>query len=165
MTNQHIIDSAFDAQKKWFNEGNTRSIAPRLAALEKFKATIIAHKSEIYAALDQDLGKTPEIVDLAEIGAVIDEIDATLEGLDKWAADEVVPLSGMFEGSEGRICHEPYGVCYIIGPFNYPFNLTLTPLVGAIAAGNTAILKPSEATPETSKVIKKSLSKPLLLNM
>ncbi|WP_416414281.1 NAD(P)-dependent benzaldehyde dehydrogenase MdlD [Pantoea sp. App145] len=155
MTNQQIIDSTFDAQKAWFLKGHTRSISRRSTALEQLKKIILNHKPDIYAALESDLGKTPDVVDLAEIGAVIDEIDVTITELNKWAEDEVFPLTGLFADSEGRICPEPYGVCYIIGPFNYPFNLTLTPLVGAIAAGNTAILKPSEATPETSHVIKK----------
>lgn len=153
------IDSVFNAQKKWFHSGYTLNIADRLKALARLKDMILEHKMDIYSALENDLGKTADIVDLAEIGAVLDEIDVTLAELDKWVEDEVIPLTGIMGGSQGKICHEPYGVCYIIGPFNYPFNLTITPLVGAIAAGNTAILKPSEATPKTSGVIKKIIEK------
>ena len=154
MSTEQAINDIFSAQKQWFQAGNTRDIAVRMAALRKFRQVILANKPAIYAALENDLGKTPEIVDLAEIGAVIEEIDSMLAGLPEWSQDQVFPLQGTLEGSEGRIRAEPYGVSYIIGPFNYPFNLTLTPLAGIIAAGNTAILKPSEATPATSAVIR-----------
>ncbi|WP_241607613.1 NAD(P)-dependent benzaldehyde dehydrogenase MdlD [Rosenbergiella australiborealis] len=159
MTIQTIIDQTFDAQKKAFLSGKTADVSTRLTLLERFKRVILEHKQEIYQALDSDLGKTPDIIDMAEIGAVTEEIDVMLENLATWTVDEVFPLTGAFEGSEGRIRAEPYGVVYIIGPFNYPFNLTLTPLIGAIAAGNTAILKPSESTPATSAVIKKVVEK------
>lgn len=155
MNSENAIDDIFKQQKAWFYAGKTRDLAVRLAALRKLKEVIFQHRQHIYTALKSDLGKTPEIVDRVEIGAVVEEIDSALEGLAQWARDDVFMLSGTLAGSEGRICREPFGVCYVIGPFNYPFNLTLTPLVGAIAAGNTAILKPSEATPETSKIIKK----------
>ena len=153
MNSENAIDDIFKQQKAWFYAGKTRDLAVRLAALRKLKEVIFQHRQHIYTALKSDLGKTPEIVDRVEIGAVVEEIDSALEGLAQWARDDVFMLSGTLAGSEGRICREPFGVCYVIGPFNYPFNLTLTPLVGAIAAGNTAILKPSEATPETSKII------------
>ncbi|WKX27930.1 NAD(P)-dependent benzaldehyde dehydrogenase MdlD [Tatumella ptyseos] len=155
MTIQTVIDQAFAAQKKAFLTGKTTSIEGRLANLRRFKQAILTNKEAIYQALDSDLGKTPDVVDMAEIGAVTEEIDVMLENLATWAQDDVFPLAGHFTGSEGRIRAEPYGLTYIIGPFNYPFNLTLTPLVGAIAAGNTAILKPSESTPATSAIIKK----------
>ena len=159
MTIQTTIDNAFAAQKSAFLSGKTTEIAYRLENLKRFKQVILEHKEEIYQALDSDLGKTPEIVDMAEIGAVTEEIDAMLDNLAQWSQDEVFPLTGAFAGSEGRIRAEPYGLTYIIGPFNYPFNLTLTPLIGAIAAGNTAILKPSESTPATSAIIKKVVEK------
>lgn len=155
MTIRSVIDQAFDKQKESFLIGKTSNIDSRLASLRRFRQVILDNKEGIYQALDRDLGKTPEIVDMAEIGAVIDEIDIMLDNLADWVQDDVFPLSGKFAGSEGRIHAEPYGLTYIVGPFNYPFNLTLTPLVGAIAAGNTAILKPSESTPATSAIIKK----------
>ena len=140
MSTEQAINDIFSAQKQWFQAGNTRDIAVRMAALRKFRQVILANKPAIYAALENDLGKTPEIVDLAEISAVIEEIDSMLAGLPEWSQDQVFPLQGTLEGSEGRIRAEPYGVSYIIGPFNYPFNLTLTPLAGIISACNTAIL-------------------------
>lgn len=154
MVNQRGITECFNNQKTAFLAGKTQSIEGRIAALRRLKQVILDNREAIHRALESDLGKTPDIVDLAEIGAVTHEIDGVLAGLAEWAEDEVFPLTGFLAGSEGRICAEPYGVCYIIGPFNYPFNLALTPLVGAIAAGNTAIVKPSEATPATSAVIK-----------
>lgn len=154
MSTEQTINDIFAAQKQWFQAGNTRDITVRMAALRKLRQVILDNKPAIYAALESDLGKTPEIVDLAEIGAVVEEIDSMLAGLPEWSKDQVFPLEGTLAGSQGRIRAEPYGVSYVIGPFNYPFNLTLTPLAGIIAAGNTAILKPSEATPATSAVIR-----------
>ncbi len=154
MSTEQTINDIFAAQKQWFQTGNTRDIEVRMQALRKLRQVILNNKPAIYAALESDLGKTPEIVDLAEIGAVVEEIDSMLAGLPEWSQDQVFPLEGTLAGSEGRIRAEPYGVSYVIGPFNYPFNLTLTPLAGIIAAGNTAILKPSEATPATSAVIR-----------
>jgi aldehyde dehydrogenase (NAD+) len=104
------------------------------------------------------LGKTREVVDLAEIGEVLHEVDFALAHLDDWAAPQAVPTPDLIAPSECYVVQEPYGVTYIIGPFNYPVNLTLTPLVGAIVGGNTCIVKPSETTPETSAVIEKIIS-------
>lgn len=158
MSDLHKIESAFNLQKKFFLSQATRSVESRKHYLNALKESLERNKAEIHDALAKDLGKTPEIVDLAESGAVIEEIDAVLAGLDQWTQDEHRELGGFLAPSKGIIRHEPYGVVYIIGPFNYPLNLTLTPLIGAIAAGNTAILKPSEGTPNTSAVIEKIIA-------
>ena len=118
MTIQAVIDQAFAAQKEAFLSGKTRDVEGRLANLRRFKQAILDNKLAIYQALDSDLGKTPEVVDMAEICAVTEEIDAMLENLSTWAQDDVFPLTGHFAGSEGRIRAEPYGLTYIIGPFN-----------------------------------------------
>lgn len=99
-----------------------------------------------------------DIVDLAEIGEVIHEIDFALEHLDEWAEPVEVPTPEIIAPSRCYVSQEPFGVSYIIGPFNYPVNLTLTPLIGAIVGGNTCIVKPSETIPETSAVLAKIIS-------
>ncbi|HBS77192.1 MAG: aldehyde dehydrogenase family protein [Pseudomonas sp.] len=147
------IQEIFARQRVCFNSRTTRSAEFRKENLVKLKKSILEHKHLLYAALEADLGKTMEIVDLAEIGGVIHEIDFALEHLDKWMEPEKVPTDDIVAPSNCFVTHEPFGVTYIIGPFNYPVNLTLTPLVGAIMGGNTCIIKPSDTTPETSAVL------------
>jgi aldehyde dehydrogenase (NAD+) len=152
------IDVRFAAQKAFFASRATYDIAYRKQALERLKDAVIKNREHLYAALAADLGKTREVVDLAEIGEVLHEVDFALAHLDEWAAPQAVPTPDLIAPSECYVVQEPYGVTYIIGPFNYPVNLTLTPLVGAIVGGNTCIVKPSETTPETSAVIEKIIS-------
>jgi aldehyde dehydrogenase (NAD+) len=152
------IDAQFAAQKAYFASRATYDIGYRKQALERLKAAVIKNRELLYAALAADLGKTREVVDLAEIGEVLHEVDFALAHLDDWVTPQAVPTPDLIAPSECYVVQEPYGVTYIIGPFNYPVNLTLTPLVGAIVGGNTCIVKPSETTPETSAVIEKIIS-------
>nr|WP_172693275.1 aldehyde dehydrogenase family protein [Pseudomonas fluorescens]AWH58712.1 Putative benzaldehyde dehydrogenase [Pseudomonas fluorescens] len=147
------IQGIFSSQREYFASRATRSADFRKKSLIKLKEAVLDHKELLYKALEEDLGKTREVVDLAEIGEVIHEIDFALEHLDAWMAPEQVPTTEIVAPSTCYVTHEPFGVTYIIGPFNYPVNLTLTPLVGAIVGGNTCIIKPSETTPETSAVL------------
>ncbi|OCR22056.1 aldehyde dehydrogenase [Pseudomonas syringae] len=154
----HTIDAIFARQKAFFASRQTYDIAFRKQSLERLKQAVLDNRELLYAALDADLGKPREHVDLAEIGAVLHEIDFALEHLDQWAVPKEVPTAEIIAPSTCYVTQEPFGVAYIIGPFNYPINLTLTPLVGAIIGGNTTILKPSETTPETSAVLKKIIT-------
>jgi aldehyde dehydrogenase (NAD+) len=153
-----MIDALFAAQKAFFATRATADIGVRKQALEKLRGAVINNTEALYTALAEDLGKTREVVDLAEIGEVLHEIDFALANLDAWAVPERVPTPDIIAPSECYIVQEPYGVTYIIGPFNYPVNLTLTPLIGAIVGGNTCMIKPSETTPATSIVIEKIIS-------
>jgi len=152
-TSLEYIQEIFSKQRGFFNSRATRSGEFRKSSLVKLKEAVLDHKELLYKALEADLGKTREVVDLAEIGEVIHEIDFALEHLDQWMAPEQVPTVNIIAPSKCHVTHEPFGVTYIIGPFNYPVNLTLAPLVGAIVGGNTCIIKPSETTPETSAVL------------
>lgn len=154
----HGIDNIFNTQKAFFATRQTFDIGYRKAALQKLREVLVAHKEPLYLALAEDLGKPKEHVDLAEIGAVLHEIDYALANLDEWAAPQPVPTPDIIAPSQCFITQEPFGVSYIIGPFNYPVNLTLSPLVGAIIGGNTCILKPSETTPQTSAVLQDIIS-------
>lgn len=147
------IDSLFSAQKALFATRATADVGFRKAALKRLRDAVVENQEALYFALAEDLGKPRDVVDLAEIGEVLHEIDFALANLDEWVVPELVPTPDIIAPSQCYIVQEPYGVTYIIGPFNYPLNLTLTPLVGAIVGGNTCIIKPSEATPETSRVI------------
>lgn len=152
------IDRLFTRQKEFFASRKTSDAAFRKDSLERLKQSVLNNREALYVALDKDLGKPRDVVDLAEIGEVIHEIDFALARLDEWMKPEEVPTPEIIAPSQSYVIHEPFGVTYIIGPFNYPVNLTLTPLIGAIVGGNTCILKPSETTPETSAVIEKIIS-------
>jgi len=152
------IDALFAAQKAFFASRATSDLDYRKRALEKLRDAVLDNRDLLYPALAADLGKARETVDLAEIGEVLHEIEFALAHLDEWAAPQAVPTPELIAPSECYIVQEPYGVTYIIGPFNYPVNLTLTPLIGAIVGGNTCIIKPSETTPETSAVVEKIIA-------
>jgi aldehyde dehydrogenase (NAD+) len=152
------IDAIFARQKAFFASRQTYDIAFRKQSLERLKQALLNNRELLYAALDADLGKPREHVDMAEIGAVLHEIDFALEHLDQWAAPQEVPTADIIAPSKCYITQEPFGVAYIIGPFNYPVNLTLTPLIGAIIGGNTCVLKPSETTPNTSAALEKIIT-------
>lgn len=152
------IDGIFARQKQFFATRKTYDVAFRKSSLLALKQALINNTELLYDALDADLGKPRQDVDLAEIGEVLHEIDFALEHLDEWAKPQQVPTPDLIAPSQCYITQEPFGVSYIIGPFNYPVNLTLTPLVGAILGGNTSILKPSETTPETSAVLEKIIT-------
>ncbi|MGI0701084.1 NAD(P)-dependent benzaldehyde dehydrogenase MdlD [Pseudomonas aeruginosa] len=154
-TTPEEINAIFARQKKFFASRQTLDVEFRKTSLVRLRQALLANKELLYGALMADLGKTREAVDLAEIGEVVNEIDFALEHLDEWVEPEEVPTVDIIAPSKCYVTQEPFGVAYIIGPFNYPVNLTLTPLVGAIVGGNTCILKPSETTPETSAVLEK----------
>ena len=152
-TDNQTIKSIFDQQKAFFASGATKDLAFKKQQLQKLKDAVLSFKEQIYVALAQDLGKTKEFVDLAEIGEVVTEVDFALANLDQWVQPEKVPTYALLEPAECYVEHEAYGVTYIVCPFNYPVNLAFAPLVAAICAGNTAIIKPSENTPATSVLI------------
>ena len=98
MINQQGITELFQGQKRAFLAGKTQSVEQRTAALHKLKQVILANREAIHRALESDLGKTPDIVDLAESGAAIEEIDGVLAGLAGWVEDVGSPLSGLLPG-------------------------------------------------------------------
>lgn len=148
------IQQIFDAQKAHqYHVGNT-SVAERKAKLKALKTAVeVTYRKAIQEALKADFGKHPTEVDLSEIYPVTSEIKHTLSHLSQWVAPHRVETPISFFGSSSYIKYEPKGVCLIISPWNFPVNLTFGPLVSAIAAGNTAILKPSEYTPHISAVM------------
>jgi aldehyde dehydrogenase (NAD+) len=134
------------------------TVAERKAKLRRLLNALMAHRGEAHAALAADFRKAPAEVDLTEIYPVICEIKDALRHLDRWMRPKNVPTPLAMLGSAGKIMHEPKGVVLIISPWNYPINLTLGPLVSAIAAGNCIILKPSENTPHTTALLKRLLA-------
>ncbi|WP_411344868.1 aldehyde dehydrogenase [Paenibacillus sp. WLX1005] len=140
-------------QRTFFHTGTTKSTAYRLDALRKLKSGIEQYHQRILDALHADLNKSEAEAYGSEIRIVMGELDFALEHLESWAAPRQVPTSSALPDAVSTIYPEPYGVTLVIAPWNYPFQLAFGPLIGAMAAGNTSILKPSELTPTVSHVI------------
>ncbi len=141
------------AQKEFFSLGKTKALAFRKEQLKKLRQLIVDNDSLIVEALYKDLHKSEFESFGSEIGQVLKEIDHTLSHLNKWAAPKSVATPMMFFPSTSKVYPDPLGNVLIIGPWNYPFLLLMSPLVSAIAGGNTIILKPSEEAAHTSALI------------
>jgi aldehyde dehydrogenase (NAD+) len=140
-------------QRAYFQTGATRSVAFRLGQLKMFYSVIESGEPVLTSALHADLRKSPQEAYVTEIGLVLGEIRHALRNLPSWARRQRRRGSLLTWPARGFICPEPYGVALIIGPWNYPLQLLLAPLVGAIAAGNCIVLKPSEFAPQTAAAI------------
>ena len=153
------IEAIIQQQQTFFTGGKTLDVEYRLASLAKFRQQILLHEQEINEALKADLNKSPFESYMSEIGIVLDELRFVTKHLRKWARDQRVPTPLSQFKSTSFMHPEPYGVVLIMSPWNYPFMLTLDPLVGAIAAGNCVVLKPSAYSPATSAIITKLAEK------
>jgi aldehyde dehydrogenase (NAD+) len=136
-----------------FRGGRTRPASWRRAQLEALKSLLLKEESRICAALWADLRKPRLEVRLTEVGFVIGEIDDALEHLEKWMKPERKHTSLLAQPGRSWTVHDPLGVVLVIGAWNYPINLLLAPLVGALAGGNAAVLKPSEIAAHTSALM------------
>lgn len=146
------------AQNQYFYTGKTRDIRFRKQMLEKLYGKIKEMEPEIQAALKEDLGKSGFESYMCEIGLTLSEISHMKKHLGRYARKKRVPTPLAQFPSRSYCLKEPYGCVLIMSPWNYPFMLTLEPMVDAIAAGNTVVLKPSAYSPATSAVIKKLLT-------
>lgn len=147
--------SLVEKQRRFFFTGATKPITFRLEALEKLRGAVRKYELELMEALKLDLNKSEFDAYATEIGFVLHEVRFTINHLNSWMKPRKVKTPMTHMGSKSIVYQEPYGVTLIIAPWNYPFQLALAPLIGAIAAGNCAIMKPSELTPKTSKVLAK----------
>ncbi|PWW31939.1 aldehyde dehydrogenase (NAD+) [Cytobacillus oceanisediminis] len=145
-------------QRSFFSEGKTKDVSFRMEALGRLRTIIKEQEQDLMDTLKADLNKSEFDAYLTEIGIVLEEIRFTMKNLKKWAKPRKVKSTFAQVGSKSYIYPEPYGVALIIAPWNYPFQLAIAPLIGAIAAGNCAILKPSELTPRTSALLSKLIS-------
>lgn len=158
MTEQEI-KQIIDRQRAYFYTGATLDIDFRIHALKKLRACILHYETEINEAIQKDLGKSGFESYMCETGLVLSEITYMLKHIRSFAKEKTVltPLAQFHSRSFKK--PSPYGVVLIMSPWNYPFLLTLDPLVDAIAAGNTVVLKPSAYSPNTSEIIAKIASK------
>lgn len=131
--------------------------AERIEKLQRLHDTLLRCRKEIEAALWEDLHKSPTETSISELGLVCGEIRHAIRHLSSWMQPKEVPTSLVVFGSSSEIRYEPKGVCLILSPWNFPFNLTLAPLVSAVAAGNCVIIKPSEFAPKSAALMKKVL--------
>ncbi|MFT5942668.1 MAG: aldehyde dehydrogenase (NAD+) [Sediminicola sp.] len=151
------ISETIQGQRNFFLTQETKDLAFRKKALEKLRKEIIAREDAICDAIYADF-KKPHFETLAtETQFVLAELNLVLKKLASWARPKSVSSSWLNFPSTDKIYKEPFGTILIIAPWNYPFQLALLPLVAAVAAGNTVVVKPSEATPNTSKIIKSIL--------
>ena len=149
-----IISDAFKQQHDRTEERRQNfNYAQRVAILEKLKHAIQSREKDIYQALYADFKKPETEVQLTEIFPVLQEIRHTLAHLKNWMKTKNVKTSLSVLGTKAKLRPEAKGTCLIIAPWNYPFNLSFGPLVSALAAGNSAIIKPSEMTPHTSALV------------
>jgi aldehyde dehydrogenase (NAD+) len=150
MTIQELVTH----QKQAFQHGKTRSSEARKKTLRKLKSIIKKNEKKLCKAIETDFGKPYFESYITEIYTVLHEIDLHLKNLSSWVKPESVGSPIVTFPSKGMIHHQPLGTVLVIGAWNYPVHLTLMPLIGAISAGNTAVLKPSELAPGTSAVLK-----------
>lgn len=150
---QEAIQEIIRKQRNYFYTGATLNIDFRITALKKLQTSIQSHQEQINAALKSDLGKSSFESYMCESGLVLSEITYMLKHIRSLSKEKTVhtPLAQFH--SRSYMKPSPYGVTLIMSPWNYPFLLTFDPLVDAIAAGNTAVLKPSAYSPATSNII------------
>jgi|SRR5689334_11111706 len=141
--------------RQFYSSGKTKPYRFRKQQLQKLKTAILLHEKELHNALYNDLKKSPEESWVTETGFLISEINSALKHLQRWMNPEKTKTNLVNLPSSSYVLREPLGVVLIIGPWNYPLQLLFTPLVGAIAAGNCVVVKPSEFAPATEAIMKK----------
>jgi len=154
MENSTALANLFDAQKRHQYTVARTNVATRREKLRRLHDAVLRHRDAIKAAMLADFRKSPYEVDISEIATLNGEIRHTIRRLGSWMAARRVGVRLPLIGSSARVYYEPKGVCLIMGPWNFPFNLNLIPLASAIAAGNCVILKPSEHAPHSARMIK-----------
>ncbi len=149
MSIKEIFESQFVEAKRL----RTAPVKDRVARLKKMRRWIESNRAAIKAAIYQDLAKSPEEADLTEVLVVLTDLRKAIRNVRYWSMPEMAKRNTAYLGTSGRIHYEPKGRVLIISPWNYPFSLAMLPMIAALAAGNTVIMKPSELAPHTSSII------------
>ena len=149
------MNTQLEALRQYFQSGATQPFEFRLLQLKRLKQMVLDNEQALYKALHADLKKTDEDAWATEIGFFLSELNYTIEHLKGWMQPKSVPTNLVNLPSSSFTIQEPLGVVCIIAPWNYPFQLLFTPLIGAIAGGNCAVLKPSEFAPATAAVMRR----------
>jgi acyl-CoA reductase-like NAD-dependent aldehyde dehydrogenase len=153
MVKKSDLDAIMIKQRQFFATGATKDVKKRLKHLKKLKQAIKDNEDNICDALASDFGKAPFETYVSEIGTILVELGHTISHLKSWAKPKrgKTPISHL--PGRSRVYAEPYGTVLVIAPWNYPFNLAMAPVIGALSAGNTLFLKPSGAAPATSRIL------------
>lgn len=149
---KHLLDT-FQKQRKRSLALRAEPLSNRINRLLEMEKWIHTHREKIKKAVHADFHKPLLEVDTSEVYPVLTELRHTIKHLERWAAPKKVDATIAYIGTRSEIQYEPKGTCLIIAPWNFPFNLCIGPLVSCLAAGNTAIVKPSEMTPNTSRLV------------
>ncbi|MCF7568007.1 aldehyde dehydrogenase [Sabulilitoribacter arenilitoris] len=155
----NTISELLSNQRAFFKSQKTKNIAYRINILKQLKAEIEANEQAVYAALKADFNKSEFETFISEFGLVLSELNLVINNLKRWIKPKRVKSSMLTFPSKSYIYKEPYGAVLVIAPWNYPFLLAIEPLIMAIAAGNTVIVKPSELTKNTSQLIANIIDK------
>ncbi|MHC4458048.1 MAG: aldehyde dehydrogenase [Planctomycetota bacterium] len=147
------IKTSIKNQRQYFNQGHTKEILFRINQLKTLEQAIIKNEERILSALKKDLNKAIYESYLTEVGLILSEIRFTIKNVRAWSRPQKVKTPLIYPLASSYNYPEPYGIVLIISPWNYPFQLTMAPLIGAMAAGNCAVLKPSEYSSHTSGII------------
>lgn len=147
------IDVIVQNQREFFSTGETKQVSFRIHALQSLKKTILANEDLINDALKKDLNKSATESYMTEVGMVLEEISFSIKHISGWAKNKRVTTPLAQFSSQSFVVSEPFGVALIMSPWNYPFQLSLSPLIGAIVAGNCAVIKPSAYAPHTAQII------------
>ena len=155
VSNINQIEQLVAQQRAFFASGATRAISARILLMKQIYQSVKNHEQEILDALAADLGKSSMEAYMTEIGITLKELSHTMKHVERWAKPQRrATWLANFHG-KSMVVSEPYGVTLVMSPWNYPFLLTMDPLADALAAGNTAVVKPSAYSPATSNIIKK----------
>lgn len=142
------------SQRQFFQTHQTFDVGFRISYLKKLQASILAHESEICAALQTDLGKSATESYMCEVGMTLSELSYQIKHLHAWSKPRRHPTGLMHFPAKSYTIAEPYGCVLVMAPWNYPFMLCMEPMIGAIAAGNCCIVKPSAYAPASSSIIR-----------
>ena len=152
------IENVVQKQRKYFNSNSTKPLSFRLEQLKKLKKIVTENQDAISEALFKDLKKSKLEAHMTETALVLEEIDVAIKNLSSWAKPKKVSTPISLKPGTSEVIFEPLGVTLVISPWNYPFQLALAPAIGAIAAGNTVILKPSEISSNTEKLLEQLIN-------
>jgi aldehyde dehydrogenase (NAD+) len=151
------ISEVFQKQKARSLSLRKESIHDRKKLLKGFEKHLLKNRSRIEEEIHKDFKKPVSEIDISELYPVLSSLRHTVSNLADWSAPVKIDAPSTYLGTRSEVCYEPKGTCLIIAPWNFPFNLCLGPLISCLAAGNTAIVKPSEMTPHTARLVKELL--------
>ncbi|MCG8321865.1 MAG: aldehyde dehydrogenase [Cytophagales bacterium] len=157
-TTEQDVQQLVEDQRKYFNSNATRSVEFRLEQLKKFRNLIKAHEDDLHEAIYKDFGKSKYDNQLTEIFPLYEELDIAIKNVRRWVKHRKVKTNLMNQPAKSYLVPEPLGVSLVIGAWNFPYNLSLIPVVGSMVAGNTTILKPSELSAATSRAMAKLIN-------